>query len=227
LINDATSHTISYESLQRVLTQLRSFPERRQWIVELGRGDCVQRSGDALRFISSPIIDQIDDASQTVWWKVSNVTSHDEMEGDQPASDRWPVASNTMIIWVGTPDSSLVFREVRLSDYERRSLGKNDDKNIQTRSVTFMPSWKTSRIKIRQFLRMQGVSVHKRDDTILLVDSHENLVAVQIHRDDGQRQWILHKDFCHYPGTLPGKSLVSVDSVSPISFPLRLTRQNK
>ena len=228
LINDGTFHTISYESLQRVLTQLRSFPERRQWIVELGRGDCVQRSGDSLRFISSPIIDQIDDASQTVCWKVSNVTSHDEIEVDQPARDRWPVVSNTMIIWVGTPDSSsLLFREVRLSDYERRSLGKNDDKNIQTRSVTFMPSWKTSRIKIRQFLRMQGVSVHKRDDTILLVDSHENLVAVQIHRDDGQRQWILHKDFCHYPGTLPGKSLVSVDSVSPISFPLRLTRQNK
>ena len=224
LLNYGDLYTLSYESLQRILKQLLSFPDHREWIIELGKGCSLQRSGGALRFVSSGIDTNTDDALQKVSWRVSKVTIPDtEIEYNQRARDRWPVVSNAMVVWVRASQQSLAFREVRLSDYEQRNLDKNDSENNHHSSVTFLPSWKTSNIKIRQFLRMQGVSVHKRDDTILLVDSDDNLVAVQIHREHNQSEWILHKYYCQN-GESQGEALDALDGVSRIVFPLQLTR---
>jgi hypothetical protein len=203
-LNDNDRLVVSYDTLQRILEQLRSFPERREWIMELGQGWNLQRSGDALRMISS-------DKSLTMRntslkadvvgkksWYVSAVIQGSETEDSWRETDRWPVISNKIIIWVPAAKSRLAFHEVSLAKYEKRM------RTHDNRSIMFIPSWKPSTIKIRQFLRMQGVPLHRRDDTCLLVDIDEKIVAVQIHRDENQGEWILHRYYCY--GHLSGES---------------------
>jgi len=238
---DGGSLVVTYELLQRVLLQLRSFPERQTWMIELGQGWNLKRSGDVLYVYSStkdvdqPSIDKDETSDLTgsgsISWLASLVATNDPTV---KKNSRWPVASNEMIVWVKstTADDRIagLFHEVRLFDYEQRKKIHTNNVDKKGSTIMFIPYWRNSNIKIRQFLRMQGIPFHRRDDTMLLVadgrcgqydddkdDDSTTIVAVQVSRTDGTKEWILHRDY-HYDSQSE-HSTISAQA-------LRLIRQN-
>lgn len=75
-------------------------------------------------------------------------------------------------------------------------------------ALMFLPPWKSTPIKLRQFLRGQNVPVHERDQAYVLVGRvcpnrketpvDDLLVAVQVVKESsgGIPKWILHGDYC-------------------------------
>lgn len=76
----------------------------------------------------------------------------------------------------------------------------------ENNNLAMIPPWKTSSVKLYQFLRGQGVPAESRPGTRILLVSHESgeceLVAVYI---GSKRKWIVHKKF-----SSPGVGLWSV-----------------
>lgn len=183
---------VSYETLQRVLDQLRNHPQRQEWIMEVGQGWSVQRRGAVLRMLGPTLTfdQEMIDRPTVIEWSWSLVVS--DNNGSTTPSDngpnnfRWSSStSNPLILCVSSDwvDQTLNFYQTTLAEYEATKVN----------AITFRPPWKLSTVKLRQFLRGQGVPLHQRDDTPLLIAKH-SIVAVQI-RNENRQEWVVHGDF--------------------------------
>ena len=100
---------------------------------------------------------------------------------------------------------TVTFYQTTLADYEQdyptATLLQQESNHPKKAALTFCPPWKSTPIKLRQFLRGQGVPLHQRDQTLLLI-AHQSIVAVQIQRDDlpNAGEWIVNRDY-YYPST--------------------------
>lgn len=206
--------TISYETLQRVLGQLRSFPDRREWTMELGDGWNLLRTGDMLRVESKACTTRPSTSLPEIVWTATRLTT--DPPSSRRGADRWPDSCQEMIVGRTTsdPTTSLEFREVSLLEYEEEH-GKRDET-----AVYFVPPWKegdSSHVKLRQFLRGQGVPLDRRGACRLLVaymgssssssqqQQEPTIVAVQCCGGLNSKktdEWILHRDWCYRGATL-------------------------
>ena len=147
---------------------------------------------------------------------------------------RWP--KEEIILWISKDWilPPLTFYQTTLAVYEQEcqtataqsSTTNNTNKNLT--SLLFGPPWKSSStpIKLRQFLRGQGVPLHQRHDTPLLVANHA-IVAVQIQRDEqgsSNDEWIVNAEYYHPSGVILYDSNPN-DTTNKV--PLRLFRNQK
>ena len=147
---------------------------------------------------------------------------------------RWP--KEEIILWISKDWilPPLTFYQTTLAVYEQEcqtataqsSTTNNTNKNRT--SLLFGPPWKSSStpIKLRQFLRGQGVPLHQRHDTPLLVANHA-IVAVQIQRDEqgsSNNEWIVNAEYYHPSGDIRHDSNPN-DTTNKV--PIRLFRKQK
>jgi tRNA(Ile)-lysidine synthetase-like protein len=229
----ASPPAVSHDAFQRLLEQLRQYPERNEWTLELGQGWSVQRKGTVLEMISqkSVLFEETSSTTKdnTITWSWSLDDSiMNTSSGTERNSDRWDASTishdQPMIVWIpsdwlhdaglasagGSNSTVLAFCETTVLDQQRH-------KTVGSRALTFSPPWKSpasSSIKLRQFLRGQGIPLHQREEIKLLMGRYtttggivreedkdkddEFLVAIQLPRrtgGGGGHEWLLNGPF--------------------------------
>jgi tRNA(Ile)-lysidine synthetase-like protein len=197
---------VSYETLERIMNQLEQHPNRQQWTIEIGNNINLIRQGNVLK-IGRPVEDQKqkenyqDGIINMVSWKWSLTTATKELRDDN---------SNTVQILLpyGMLGSDITFFSSTLGDATNDLSESDEVDNSQSPSFLnqFVPPWKNSPVKIRQFLRGQNVPLHQRDDIPLLIlrtkgrsiapttnneMAQYQVVAVQVEPS----KWIVSKEF--------------------------------
>jgi tRNA(Ile)-lysidine synthetase-like protein len=192
---------VPYQAIQRVMDQLQNYHKHKQWELELGNHFSVIRRGDVLRVVSvlplDPRTSQNDQPKLWSWTFVPNVTTHARDD-----SERIDVFLPHNMI-----NSDLSFFAMTLEE----SINGSDG-DCKT-SLHFVPPWRNSPVKLRQFLRGQNVPMHQRDETLVLFGSLRKerfLVAVQVQN----QEWIVNKPYS-------GKADTNNDN-DDVVVPLRL-----
>ncbi len=201
-----SSLDISYETFQRVVDQLRKFPQRQEWIMELGQGWSVQRKGAILRILK-PTSNTAKNDKPVVWtWSIVSkdnlITVRDNTKGKLLN----PFSKKEIILWV-----SADWISQNVNAYQTTVAAYSKD--TKSKGLTFRPPWKSSSsssssVKLRQFLRGQGIPLHQRDDTPLLVVD-DCIIAVQI-RTENRCEWIVHGDYSSSEEVLPHECTAKV-----------------
>ncbi len=209
--SSSLAHTISYETLQRVVQQLDLYPERRRWKLELGSGWMVERVGDFLRMIFEDI-DQYanSETNRKVPYTSSRETSlYQDWSWSQSYGEKGNAGENSLQIQIPSTmlelssekSSSLTFASTTLREEEAAD-------QANTVSLRILPPWRNSPIKLRAFLRGQKVPQHLRDDTELLFLVQNTNEPVSVDQEECPRRlvamyvgekWIIDKEFCMEP----------------------------
>jgi hypothetical protein len=198
---------VSFETLERIMNQLEQHPRRRQWTIEIGNNINLIRQGNALK-IGRSVEDEKqkenyqDGNLNMVPWKWSLTTATKEELGDD----------NSNTVQIRLPyhilGSDINFFSTTLGDATNDLSERDEVDSSQSPSFLnqFVPPWKNSPVKIRQFLRGQNVPLHERDDIPLLILRTEGrsvartinnemtpyqLIAVQVEPS----KWIVSKNF--------------------------------
>jgi hypothetical protein len=187
--NISNQNFLSYDQLQRIMTQLQVYPNNRQWTLEIGSNWNLVRTGDVLSVVthdmtsksSSQDEDMSELAAKDVAWSIWK----DGFPSDN--EDSFLVVSRLFI----TVPALMVTSHLHFC---LSTVGE------WPTTLTFVPSWRSGRSssKVRQFLRGQDVPLHLRDVTsvVILKDAtssssqESRLVAVQVHDE-----WMVHADF--------------------------------
>jgi tRNA(Ile)-lysidine synthetase-like protein len=175
------SPMITYDTLQRVLQQLEDYPQQLEWTLELGGHWNVQRQGSVLKLISATANSSgIKQSSRRIPWSWSLEKVKDQNHSEDDDDDT--IHSVTLVIPPEWMTSDLVVLETTVGAQNAMSLS----------ALWFVPPWRSSPVKLRQFLRAKEVPLQERDDSPILVGRDDEIVAVRV-RD----KWIVHKDY--YP----------------------------
>lgn len=220
---------VSHDTFQRVLNQLRNHPQKQEWILELGKGWKIQRQGGILR-IKQPITTPttMSDSStshnmkEPIGWSWS-ILSPEELDRIQRESFetfrnhqlpmRW-LNQEEIILWISKDwmiPPTVTFYQTTVVEYEQEyQTSVLPQSNNSKTSLMFCPPWKSAStpIKLRQFLRGQGIPLHQRDHVPLLIANH-CIVAVQIQkREDlhSSNEWIVNREYYHYSGEMPSST---------------------
>ena len=183
-------HVLSYDQLERLCTQLREFPDRRQWRFNIGNGWDVVRQGEALRLTNtSPDGGETGESlakreqEQTLEWALGS-------DGDTAeASD-----GTTLRIRLSPRHVSGSTRFLLLTIASRQQQGRQD---------VITPPWRKGRspVAVTEFLRGQKVPLHERNQApVVLLQSAldeesctpQAVVAVYVASKDA---WIVDARF--------------------------------
>mmetsp|Transcript_27711 Transcript_27711/g.49212 ORF Transcript_27711/g.49212 Transcript_27711/m.49212 type:complete len:214 (+) Transcript_27711:1-642(+) len=201
------------------MNQLEHHPTNRQWILELGGNFQLVRQGNVLSVVSGKETTHDKNEkndNKMVPWAWSLVGTCNNGDNDETAPDSiTTLLSSTIEICLPTSSirNDLAFYSTTLG---------HAGSSFPSFALQFVPPWRNSPVKIRQFLRGQNIPVHLRDDVPILMcksavqskkekindnkpDGNHGyqLVAVQIQ----DQKWVVHKDFaCGGPTTDGGNS---------------------
>ena len=159
---------MSNDQLQRICNQLEMFPGSLQWTLQIGEGWSIARNGAGLRLLQDGGTPTLSPAavttSQRIKWEIAN---DNDTRGDE----------RTLVIRLDSVLSAEATFAISASG--------------EVKNGPFTPSWKSSPIKLKDFLRGQKIPLHLRDHVpvILLGD---NLVAVHVND-----KWEVDASFQH------------------------------
>ena len=170
---------VSYEQMLRIREQIRNYPAKLQWTLDVGNSWKLRRNGDTLVLRDKEACrlstDTIISSSDPVLWEIL----------PRPGADveRESVSETQEFCFGAFPHSStLNIKQVK------------DCGNIK-----FTPPWRKGRraIKIKEFLRGQKVPLHLRDESIVLCLTDNDTPAqhaLAVYLDD--TGWIVNAKFC-------------------------------
>ncbi|KAG7345760.1 tRNAIle-lysidine synthetase [Nitzschia inconspicua] len=185
-----TDVMIPYETLQRVMKQLQQYPDRKQWELELGGNYSLVRQGETLRVECSSFSESIGylkgKRKENAWkWTVApDTTTATTVSSNLDSVD--------VFLSRGMVHGDLSFYSTTLAE----ATSNNEPGDDRAKSLTLVPPWRNSPVKIRQFLRGQDVPVHERDNTSILFaksnpTSEPKVIAIQVN----QRKWVVNKQY--------------------------------
>lgn len=150
---------ISNDHLLRICNQLEMFPRTLQWTLQIGEGWSIVRKGTILCIFKDDAIEhssQLELAPQQIEWS--------------------PLASGN-----DTVDGAYTQLVLRVDP----SFSDNSIFTISTAShmknCLFLPGWRNSPVKLKDFLRGQKIPLHLRDQVPVLLHDDEHLVAVHVN----------------------------------------------
>lgn len=179
---------VTYDTLQRVLRQLQEYPNQIEWVLELGSHWNLQRQGPVLRVVSSLPETNIMEEQQPWTWSIAPPQ-------ENKSTDSSPASSLRVNIPIDLLTSHLEFRETTVG---------------AVRPFRFVPPWRQSPVKLRQFLRGQNVPLEQRDRTPILIMNESSLVAVRVNE-----KWVVHGDF--HPPNDDKSGSITIVVVQPLS----------
>ena len=175
----------SYDQFERVCSQVKDYPNRREWSMNLGDGWNIVRQGDAFRM-------EKDDGATTQ--APRHQLKHKVLDDSCDTSDNLPR------IWM---HRSAEPEDVRFS---QTLVSEVPDLRI-------LPPWKANggSMKVTDFLRGQQIPLHERMDAPVIVveqqDGSQALVAVYVSTKD---MWMLDADYYHEGPIDPEKIVLSL-----------------
>jgi len=172
---------LSYEKLNAICQQIVNYPDRRQWKIGIGENWDVARNGNVLMLVNNLRIDDEENVNGTnTEWTLSFIDGLDSSSTAQSShhlSIHVPLSSNGI--------AQFVLHKAR-----------------GNASLKFLPPWRKggSEMKVKEFLRGQRVSLHRRDEAPLLCIQTGNAVkiaAVFVESDEkgANGRWVIHSDF--------------------------------
>lgn len=201
------NRVISNQSLQRLLDQLRDYPDQTQWTIELGQNQSIRRRGSVLEFL----LPRESNSDSTEFLSHVSELSWELLRPDFQSPNPSTASADSLVVSIDTRWISSKFQIIQMSvnDLEARQRRKDSTGRANGQTVWFVPPWKDSKVKLRQFLRGQGVSLHQRDGTLVLVailstTSAATFVPMAVQIEKPSPRWILHKDFV--PTTQQGEN---------------------
>ena len=173
---------LSYEKLNAICQQIVNYPDRRQWKIGIGENWDVARNGNVLMLVNNLRIYDEENVNVTnTEWTLSSI---DDMD---PGSAT--LSSHHLSIHV----------PLSCNDIEPQFVL---DKAKGNASLKFLPPWRKggSEMKVKEFLRGQKVSLHRRDEAPLLCIQTGNalrIAAVFVESDEkgASGRWVIHSDF--------------------------------
>ena len=165
-----------YSQLQRVREQILDYPEKVEWSLDIGGNWIISRMGNILRISSAKALS----VSKNNNWTVEQVdmkNSSGNTESDQQNSKSCVVVDLFLPQYINSTDT-LSFSLKRVCELKP--------------GTRFTPHWKagSNGIKLKDFLRGQHVSLHRRDDIPVLCmnthgseQEHEIVIAVYISKE--------------------------------------------
>jgi tRNA(Ile)-lysidine synthetase-like protein len=209
---DDIPHVLGYEALERIIQQIELYPDRRQWTLDLGNKWTLTRDGSILRINhpkTSRFLNETDEREifdTFSHWKWTTLPQESDLDENSDRSfDRTEGMENeTTVVYVAADvvSSDLDFVSTTLGNAKDMVVGSpSNDCEEHKSSMWFTPSWRNSPIKLRQFLRAQGVPLHLRDEVPILImksggDKTGTIVAVKPNE-----KWLVQKEFCYFPST--------------------------
>jgi tRNA(Ile)-lysidine synthetase-like protein len=182
--NNNESTAVSYDTLQRVMYQLRQHPKQVEWTLELGNNFNIERKGTSLQVTNGLSSDACLDEPTYASWNWS-IKTDPVKSNDIESSDSLVISLSQEAV-----TSRLQFLETTLRELSTKTKS----------ALKFLPPWKSktsSPINLRQFLRGQDVPMHERDGVPILVSSYpadgqtaDKVVAVNI-----QDSWIVDYNY--------------------------------
>jgi len=167
---------LSYDQINRIKFQVKSYPGRLKWIIDVGGLWRVQRNGSVLTLLHDN-----ECVSETLPWYIVETKAVQFDVNDQEDNDTELFASIPQTL----EKSALTIKRVK-------DVG----------NVMFLPHWRKGRspIKIKELLRGQKIPLHLRDETLVLcisTEDSEEIVAVYIHDSDTNNagKWIIQSYF--------------------------------
>lgn len=167
---------LSYDQINRIKFQVKSYPGRLKWTIDVGGLWRVQRNGSVLTLLHDN-----ECVSETLPWYIVETKAVQFDVNDQEDNDTELFASIPQTL----EKSALTIKRVK-------DVG----------NVMFLPHWRKGRspIKIKELLRGQKIPLHLRDETLVLcisTEDSEEIVAVYIHDSDTNNagKWIIQSYF--------------------------------
>lgn len=186
---------LSYDALQRVVQQLRNHPDQLEWTMELGGLFNLRRQGKMLQVTHAHREKDASNTTLTLWKWAMVAGNKSGVDEDAEKEDSFIIALPKDLL-----SSSLQVMQTTVDQYSSLLLSDPNVTAAAATSLRFVPPWKKEGggkpVKLRQFLRGQGIPIHERDQVpILCITCHSeeknalHLVAVQIGES-----WIVHRD---------------------------------
>ena len=178
---------MSYEKINAICQQIVNYPDRRQWKIGIGENWDVVRNGNVLMLVNNLRIDDEENVNVTnTEWTLSSIDNMDSVSATLSThhlSIHVPLSSNGI-------EPQFVLEKARGNP-----------------SLKFLPPWRRGgcEMKVKEFLRGQKVSLHRRDEAPLLCIQTGNtlkIAAVFVESDEkgANGRWVIHSDFdtnCH------------------------------
>ena len=166
---------LSFDKLQRVCEQISTFPDRRTWILNIGKGWSIERIGDVLRLIRCVVSDEdgagiVHSTTQSHSWSIVSYGDQQSKPNEKEIQIKLKLASIK------------VQPKAEIEDHlEVLKVEGNEQK-------VFSPLWRPGRssIKIKDFLRGQKVPLQKRSSTPIICmkqDDSNKVIAVFIENE--------------------------------------------
>jgi hypothetical protein len=181
-VQERSNHQFAYEHLQRICAQLKDYPNRQQWRLNIGDGWDIVREGTSLRLAAAKDESKGNtDECRPVDWVLANTPN--DLKGATKLHDT--SQQDTLQV--------LVPREY-VSGATRFFMSRAD----QTNDLGISPPWRKGRspIKVTEFLRGQKVALHERKQAQVVYMEREGeptvLVAVYVAT---KAKWIIDARF--------------------------------
>jgi tRNA(Ile)-lysidine synthetase-like protein len=160
--NDGDDVFISQSSLRRLVGQILTNRSNTQWTIELGNNLCVVRQGSALRL-------QLNRQDNPF---PSSSARHIPFEVVEEARNR---SSNNNSICLAIPKGLIMGKETKITSCRLRDWSGD--------SLLFLPSWRKSPVKLRAFLRGQGIKEawQREDSKLLVIEEAAICLAVKVN----------------------------------------------
>ena len=187
--SSSSASFLTYDTIKRTVQQVQNHPEQLEWTLELGNHWNVQRRGIVLQMSSAQssvagaamdLQNRSEDVTIPWSWRLST--------GKNESNSKASPTTAKIAIPQSRLSSTLIFHETNILEAD------TDPK----KALRFIPPWRNSAVKLRQFLRGQNVPLHKRG-TIPILLFHQStdeetdsnvVVAVFVNGE-----WIIDKRF--------------------------------
>ena len=144
---------LSNDQLQRVCTQLEMYPNSLQWTLQIRDGWNIVRNGATLSIYHDGDTDRAAGTETPIDWCL--------VEGEIEADSKY-----ALFIWLNEVPSDDAAFVVSTAG--------------QVKNTSFIPSWKSKPIKVKEFLRGQKIPLHQRDQAPVIRQG-DNVVAVFVN----------------------------------------------
>eukprot|EP00540_Astrosyne_radiata_P004828 CAMPEP_0116839432 /NCGR_PEP_ID=MMETSP0418-20121206/9766_1 /TAXON_ID=1158023 /ORGANISM="Astrosyne radiata, Strain 13vi08-1A" /LENGTH=268 /DNA_ID=CAMNT_0004469547 /DNA_START=15 /DNA_END=821 /DNA_ORIENTATION=- len=174
-------YALSYGQLQRVCHQLKGYPDRQQWSLQVGNGWNVQRNGRMLgisRQDEEEVVEDVTMGESNIVWSIV----HDD-------NDKQPLSSSQAHHDTTSPSFSGLFIHMK----EIPTSGFRFANGTTASTWRFTPSWRAghSSIKVKDFLRGQKVPLHLRREARVLYHGDDETPSVVAICSTKRGDWVV------------------------------------
>lgn len=160
-------YALSYDQLQRILTQIEARPQQRRWTLQVGGRWNVVRNGEAVSVTKE---------------------GNEEKEAESPQQElKWSVVEGPVVEQAATHDALIIRLPDSLETAKYNFVLTNSNR---TGNWHFTPPWRKNPVKLHDFLRGQKVRLRFRRRTPVILRGDE-LVAVLVISDGRCSTWIV------------------------------------